>query len=981
MTLDIREIYRATDPNRTLDLNNEEDRKFYIDFSPVRGHQIVDRLRMNIALLSPNRSTCQLLTGHIGCGKSTELLRLKAELEQEGFHVVYINSGVDLEMNDIEVSEILLMIALRVSESLKILNIPEPKRLNNLLKRASELVQETVGVSVFTETDQFLFRIAKIIAISKENPSLHHMFREYLEPRINTILEAINLELLATAKKKLKQHGKNGLVVIVDDLEKMANEPKLWGRYQHEYLFVDRGAQLRQLNCHVIYTIPIVLRFSNDFTALMQSFELPSVIPQVPVQLRDGSENKEGVNLLRMMVLARVFPNIEVEQRLSKATEVFDTEETLNRLCMISGGHLRILLRILNQCLLVERDLPISRITLEQVIREFGNEQTIAIKNDDRDLIRRVSLNKTVTGDKKYQILIRSLFIYEYRDYLGSWFDINPILPGALKLQEEEQILNTVLLRAQQFLSQTGAETIKRDNILRVTSVSGRLKSYAPLPVMFAEQPIDKDVLELKRQAAQLREANQSQTGLLLYRKQPDTLFRIRMAEVRLRDHFILIPIPLAAVEQALIDEATSTGLLAQYTKRYMPGADLFDDRNAIGDTLSFYGRSNLLHSLEDDLRRCQSIGLFGIRKSGKTSVLLQLGFSLRQHPVVYIDLQPYGGKLRYGVELFNEILKKLSNLLRSNSNKSTLGIELLESDCPAKEIATDFTRKVCDFVNIIDKVEYKLPIICFLDEIERILPTKADSKERVEEFNAFFGALRELSQTKKILSLLCADVHLDFNRINNWPQANVPTNPVFQFFKEVFILPFSQEETKVMLKEIGQLMGVEFDQELLELIYRNSGGHPFIARQLASLLYKKATRTKQSQNEMITLASANRYLKKPFKYLDILKDYFKKNIWADLEKNNFSSAMTILRLLACNEELEEGVAEGIILDRLNDRYTESECESALLSLGNVGLIGQKALDKDDYYRLQIQLMSRWLRREMQPEEVRQWQIHSAILD
>ncbi|MUG98139.1 hypothetical protein F7734_39855 [Scytonema sp. UIC 10036] len=60
------------------------------------------------------------------------------------------------------------------------------------------------------------------------------------------------------------------------------------------------------------------------------------------------------------------------------------------------------------------------------------------------------------------------------------------------------------------------------------------------------------------------------------------------------------------------------------------------------------------------------------------------------------------------------------------------------------------------------------------------------------EEFNACFGALRVLNQEQRQLSLLVADLHPDCNRINKWNKEGVSTNPVFSFFKEIFLPPFS---------------------------------------------------------------------------------------------------------------------------------------------------------------------------------------------
>ena len=393
--------------------------------------------------------------------------------------------------------------------------------------------------------------------------------------------------------------------------------------------------------------------------------------------------------------------------------------------------------------------------------------------------------------------------------------------------------------------------------------------------------------------AKQLDNTRQSHVGILLYRELPDALFRIRMAEMRMREHFVLIPISLSAVEQALLDDFACAGLLAEYVDRYL-GTDLFDDRNAIGDTLSFFGRSKILNKLEEGLKNHQGIGLFGLRKSGKTSLLLQVSFALKQHPVLHIDLQPYGGKLYYGIEIFNQILSQLSKLSMSEN------FQPFEPNVPAANIASVFIDKVTEMALILQGKGYELPLICLLDEIERILPSKIDSREKIEEFNAVFGSLRALSQEKRLLGLLVADVHPDCNRINHWSQPDVPTNPVFNFFREEFVSPFSPDETRMMLTDIGKLMGRAFDDETLASIHKDSGGHPFIARQLASLLCNRVT---SESNGLINYSASKVYLDKPFTYSSILKDYVGQSIWGDLKKRGFEAAIAVLNLLACNEE------------------------------------------------------------------------------
>ena len=170
---------------------------------------------------------------------------------------------------------------------------------------------------------------------------------------------------------------------------------------------------------------------------MTQRFNNPNVLPMVPVQLRDSSQCKEGMFLLQQMVLAKAFPEMDAQESLGKITEVFTSPENLEHLCRISGGHVRNLLKLLNNSIRKEDKLPISRRSLDEAIQEERNSRIRAITNDEWDLLRRVRQQKKVTGDDQYETLIRSMFVYEYQDSEGSWLTINPILEDAKELSDE----------------------------------------------------------------------------------------------------------------------------------------------------------------------------------------------------------------------------------------------------------------------------------------------------------------------------------------------------------------------------------------------------------------------------------------------------------------------------------------------------------------------------------------------------------------
>jgi hypothetical protein len=465
--LDIRALYRATNPSRTLDVSQASDRELYIDFSGVRGGSTIAEMRDKISFFSPDEPTVQLFTGHLGCGKSTELLRLANELREQQFHVIYFESSQDLEMGDIDVTDILLAIARRISESLgelEQLELDAPQGLQRLLRGAARILQteidlaaeldvpglgtvqaSTEGKGSFSadlgipglgqvEADSeglslVALGIGKISAKARNSPELRGKLREYLEVRTTNIIEAINSELIKPAIAKLKTLGKQGLVVIVDNLDRVEKTIKPWGRTQPEYLFVDRGEQLRQLQCHVIYTMPLALLYSNDLNPLTSRFGTdPKLLPMVPVRHRDGTDHLEGMEKMRQMILTRAFPNQQASERHTGILDLFESLDLFNDLCRLSGGHVREILRFLNTWIMKERQLPLSRHGLEVVIRERRDRMLYAITEDEWALLRQVHERKQVAGDDSYDLLISSMFVYEYRDEVGSWFDLNPIL-------------------------------------------------------------------------------------------------------------------------------------------------------------------------------------------------------------------------------------------------------------------------------------------------------------------------------------------------------------------------------------------------------------------------------------------------------------------------------------------------------------------------------------------------------------------------
>ncbi|MBW4600717.1 MAG: AAA family ATPase [Calothrix sp. FI2-JRJ7] len=435
--LDLEKFYQAFNPSRPLLLEGALEQKYYIDFASVRGGKIAESLARTITRISPEAPTCQLLTGHIGCGKSTELLRLKAELEQQSFHVVYFESSYILDMVDVDLIDILLAIVEQVAESVKAINIRfESNYFNKLFGEINNFLQTPLGL----ELEGLSAGAAKITAKTKENPNRRRQLRDYLEPHTDNILQLLNQELL-NINTQLKAKGKKGLVVIIDNLDRLDIHTLPSGRSLPEHIFIDHSEELRRINCHIVYTVPMSLVLSND-NALLQNRlgggVAPRVLSMIPVRHRNGEINSVGLALMRQVVLARAFPDVSPDmspvERLKLIKQIFDSHSTLDRLCLISGGHVRDLLGLVFECLR-EQDPPFERDTVEAVIRRYRDFRANPIDSQEWDLIFEVLEKQHIKDDVKYHTLLNSLFIFEYRDTDGSWFAIHPILAETKQFQ------------------------------------------------------------------------------------------------------------------------------------------------------------------------------------------------------------------------------------------------------------------------------------------------------------------------------------------------------------------------------------------------------------------------------------------------------------------------------------------------------------------------------------------------------------------
>jgi len=410
----------ACNPSYSIYLDKDET--YYIDLVTVRGEDIVKKLRRTITL-SSNKPTYQLISGHVGSGKTTELFRLKASLEQQGFAVIYCAADKYLQISDVGLTELWLMILSIIlqqvekkGESLSLAYLP------NAIAEIEQWLRISPPIGVST----YFPRLQRILQTLQENEQQRRQLRHHLESRLKNSLLAAGEEVTAVEVERLKQLGKKGLVILVDNLDRLNIE-------QIDGIFGEGGKYLRQFQCHTIYTLPILaIADEGESQSFQRRFKgtMPVLLPNLTIGDRLGNVRPECLNLLRQLVLVRLLPNTLQEKLLDSVEHMFDQLATLDHLIISSHGHLPYLLSLLCGCLQLQ-DLPIDLATLNQVLENDREMRLATLSQSDRQIIEQCVAGKNVLQISRSQIinLCRRLILFEHNDAKGYWYSSSISFP------------------------------------------------------------------------------------------------------------------------------------------------------------------------------------------------------------------------------------------------------------------------------------------------------------------------------------------------------------------------------------------------------------------------------------------------------------------------------------------------------------------------------------------------------------------------
>lgn len=404
----LKAFYQAVDVQQGSDQRLVDYYVPIYDMPGMSPFDLVPKLRRAVEF-SAGQSV-QLLSGFRGCGKTSELLRLKRELEGEGFTVAYMD--IDDYFNTrlpLEVARFPVAVAAGFASAMQV-NLQRPllDRFWGFVKRIRPDLSVGVGIPGAS---------LDVKAVIRDDTGFDSEVREAFRNNRGTFRQ----EFHSFFQDLLAEAGGSDVVFIVDSVDHWRGSAEQFEsvRESVEVAFTTLADDLRIPNLHVIYTVPIYL----DVPAFANRYD----VVNVKLKAQDGSRFDPGHDALRA-VLTRRAPAGALDRVM--AADVID------RLIETSGGHFRDLLRLCREVALDAASLPATVEVLARAEMTLRNGYSSTLTQEQLDLLRRVASTKSLFTPRHQgsdePALITLGAILRYPNAENTWYDVHPLLDPIL---------------------------------------------------------------------------------------------------------------------------------------------------------------------------------------------------------------------------------------------------------------------------------------------------------------------------------------------------------------------------------------------------------------------------------------------------------------------------------------------------------------------------------------------------------------------
>lgn len=269
------------------------------------------------------------------------------------------------------------------------------------------------------------------------------------------------------------------------------------------------------------------------------------------------------------------------------------------------------------------------------------------------------------------------------------------------------------------------------------------------------------------------------------------------------------------------------TTLITKRFQEFFYERDLFAFESPLKKDIYFFGRREYVHELISRHNSAENSGVFGLRRSGKTSVLQAVERATKYTDIdcVFIDCQNL-----YHFNWYKALYSVILSIKTKQSHTVDIGND------------KDYTEENANaqFILDLDVIlqTSNRDILLLFDEIEQITPglgMKENWKEG-DDFVKFWHTIRSCFHKwgHRFTFILAGTNPSAIEQIS----INKHDNPLFNQLKfDTYLPPFDFESTKEMVNKLGTYMGISFDDMVCARLTQDFGGHPYLIRHFCSAI------------------------------------------------------------------------------------------------------------------------------------------------
>ncbi len=399
----IEDALRIFDPNYPL-IEEDDIKAYYVDRDPSPLAEIKTILKTDTGFPKV------LLSGPPGCGKCTELGKLKQDLKKE-FHTILLPGKNFISNFEFNLEGLISKILKEVGAIAKKEKLPIGDKIDKFLNYGYgwEISKEVAVAVKGGKPTEILLDTSTLDKISKDaqqEQSYKEVLKQTSKPGVGDMIGLLN-----EAIEDIDLQTKKDVLVLVPDMDKISVE-------NAKDLFTKSLRNLTRLPCFMVYTFPLMLKYDPDFISLFNNFNGIYYLSHFAIGDQYGHPNEKNRNKLKEIITKRMPSKL-----------IYD--DAIEKIVTLSGGIVFELVKLVRQCCIVslmEKIDFIDEEVVDMAEQRIQNLYRIAYSKKELEQLLEIRQTKSLVNFEATKKLFNQMSYTEYGLDDQIWYDVNPIL-------------------------------------------------------------------------------------------------------------------------------------------------------------------------------------------------------------------------------------------------------------------------------------------------------------------------------------------------------------------------------------------------------------------------------------------------------------------------------------------------------------------------------------------------------------------------